>query len=526
MNKTRILSLLCLLLCAAMLFCACKKDTPEEPGDSVTQTEAATQAPATEAEKQQAAIGAVNSIITLANGEKELESDPKAEMAAFLKSLSFAIKATAESTEEGSEAEVEETTLIIKDGVIYQKYSGDDEDYYFIDDEMNVISARNWSEDWEVYTLHNSELLESFLSGMDLDLPESVGELSFDLPEITADDFELKDGVYYVKKDYIKSVVAAVVDSIIPADAGEEAKTQAEEIKSQINVALNSVTLDLGIAVDDYANIVGLKVAFDSLDLSATIGKTIKASVDVELDAKTSLPTSFVVLAEVSDFGSEDVGGTVEVRAGITYTDGVLTSASASAKVRIPVGVSVGEDEVAPEAYTSVNVDLSFNLANIYGTGEILKFSFVKADVVDNETEYSTEVTADISGDGTKISGKIEMVSKEGETVDRSSKVTLEVSYTDVEVPELSDELKGLKTKAEALLNDYDKVLQTKAAIKESVLNNWNRYYYVDADIHVVYEIYTSNGDYNITVMIGDRAPEGAKILVKNADGTFSYPVA
>ena len=514
MNKTRILSLLCLLLCAAMLFCACKKDQVETD-DSVTQTEAATQAPepATEAEKQQAAITAINSIITLANGDKELESDPKAEMAAFLKSLSFAIKATAESTEAGSEAEVDETTLIIKDGVIYQKYSDGDGEYYFIDDEMNVISARNWSEDWEVYTLHNSELLESFLSGMDLDLPESAGELSLELPEITADDFELKDGVYYVKKDYIKSVVAAVVDSIIPADAGEEAKAQAEEIKSQINMALNNVTLDLGIAVDDYANIVGVKVAFDSLDLSKTIGNTIKASVDVELDAKTSLPTSLAVLVETSEFGSEDVGGTVEVRAGFTYTDGVLTSASASAKVRTPVGISF-------------NVDLSFNLANIYGTGEILKFSFVKANVLDNETESSTEVTADISGDGTKISGKIEMVSKSGETVDRSSKVTLEVSYTDVEVPELSDELKGLKTKAEALLNDYDKVLQTKAAIKESVLDNWTRYYYVDADIHVVYEIYTSNGDYNITVMIGDRAPEGAKLLVKNADGTFSYPVA
>ncbi len=142
----------------------------------------------------------------------------------------------------------------INNRVMYLDIPNNGDGYVFVEDDLTLVSVHEGEAVVET-SLKDAFAQLSAGTTEDIDLKELIesqfgGELpdqvyDYQLPEITADDIEHKDGRYLLKRDYLNRIVDSVIDAIvdysneqgeeIPADEIKEAKDRIKEIVAGFN---------------------------------------------------------------------------------------------------------------------------------------------------------------------------------------------------------------------------------------------------------------------------------------------------
>ena len=335
--KKRILSILAIMLVLIMALTSCggllgggptdKPIDPETPNDdSVDNTAALVETVNGAGTLEELLEDATESI-------EDAELPAVEDVLALLDEISFEADAKISGTMVGEtplEADVK-----INDRVVYFNVPNSGDGYIFLEDDLTLVAVQNGQ--GHVTT----ELKDAFgqldsgtIEEVDLKalLEEQFGTqltdmfYDYQLPEITPDDIEVKDGRYLLKRDYLNRIVDSVIDAIVdysneqgeevPADEIKKAKDQIKEIVAGFNPTIGFLMENEEITG------VYLKVDADEKALEEYVGDMDELFLEAEI-GKNGVAIEFAFVNGYNDFkGDLDVA--------LTYDeDGVLTKVDA-----------------------------------------------------------------------------------------------------------------------------------------------------------------------------------------------------
>lgn len=313
---------------------------------------------------------------------------------------------------EGEESE--EYYVFIEDDWTLVTVAGFDGEYYGnVDTSLKEMMAYINTEE-ETTTAPADDEMASDAMGMIEGLLDTV--MSIELPEATAEDVEYKDGKYYLKADYIKSVLDKCIDVVFDELGGEAFGMTSNDIldyKAAIKGYLEYINVEVYYYIEcEEITGVGMAVSLDETFAAEKIGYSdIAISFEICIDK---------LAVDVRIANEDDV--LADVSASVEYTtdkDDKLETLKVDVNAEIS-SPSYEWDEESYDYVETVNkvtlaIDLDANFADMAkGKGEFLTCS---ASYSDGVNSTSVSVKADSSDKGDKISCDLTItVQEDGET--------------------------------------------------------------------------------------------------------------
>ena len=399
--KKRIVSILALMLALIMALTSCSGLLGGGPTDKPIDPDA----PADDSAANTAAlVKTINGAGTLEELlDKATESVEDAELPAvediieMLGKISFEADATISGTMVG-ETPIE-AGVKINDRVVYFNVPNSGDGYIFLEDDLTLVAVQNGQGH---VTTELKDAFDQLDSGIteEVDLKALLEEqfgtqlvdmfYDYQLPEITADDIEHKDGRYLLKRDYLNRIVDSVVDAILEYSK-EQGSTptddEVKEAKDQVKEIIAGFNPTIGFLMEE-EEITGvyLKVDADEKALEEYLGKVDELFLEAELGKDGSFAKFAFVTEYINYKGDLDLD--------LTYDeDGVLTKVDADLVFNMVdtahfddghyvydeqygYGEYVVNNRFERKRNTKVTLDMTLDLAAVDAGGVVLDLAF------------------------------------------------------------------------------------------------------------------------------------------------------
>ena len=188
-----------------------------------------------------ALVETINGTGSIEDAIKDAEMPKAEDITSLLAELSFEADAVISGSLIGKDPV--SACVKINDGVAYLKTPNDGDGYIFIEDDLTLVTVHD--NQGQVST----ELKDTFSQLEDFDLEEYKVNmvlwlqllLTYELPEITADDIEYINGKYYLTDDYIRRIGLGYVDTVIEYEKECGRELTDDEIKEMKDVVPKTV---------------------------------------------------------------------------------------------------------------------------------------------------------------------------------------------------------------------------------------------------------------------------------------------
>ena len=317
-----------------------------------------------------------------------------------------------------------------KDMTLYATSNEGDESYVFIEDDWTVVTVYGWG--GEYYGEVNTALKEmmAYINAGE-NASETVPEdnaatamvttildaiMEADLPDLTAEDVEYKDGKYVLSESYIKEVLNKVIDVIFD-EFGELGMPTAEilDAKAVIKGYLDYIKLEIYYYIDrEEIKGVGVAVSIDETFAAEKIGYS---DIALCLEICTDKVAFDLKIANTDDVLA-DVSADIEFKLG---KEDKLENLKLDLDVKINVPGEKWDEETEDFVSTVtplvITADLDLDLVDMKkGNGE---FMTCTVNYSDGDVDFTANANAISSEKGDKISATFNFTAHEdGDTQD------------------------------------------------------------------------------------------------------------
>ena len=426
--KKRILSILALMLVLIMALTSCEGllgglGGPSGPNPPADDPKDDPQANITELVDTINGAGSLEEILDEAVKSAEDAELPTVEdLLALLDEISFEADAKISGSIVGETAL--EGSAKINNRVMYLNVPNNGDGYVFLEDDLTLVSVH---EGEAVVETSLKDAFAQLSSGttekVDIKelLKEQFGDTIYDiaidyqLPEITADDIEHKDGRYLLKRSYIEKVADSVVKAIADysrAQGNVFSDDEIKEVQDQVKEIVAGVNPTIGFLMEN-EEIIGVyvKVDPDEKALEDYVGDMDKIFLEAEL-GKAGIAVKFTFVNGYNNYKGE-------LDLDLTYDeDGVLTKADLAVDFATnTTDYAYDEEYIYNEEYgygyyetyakyeiekhIELSLDMTLDLTAVDNGGKVLDLTFafentaLSAEKYDYETGEKVTLTAE-----------------------------------------------------------------------------------------------------------------------------------